>query len=276
MPIKDILVACDGTDAALHALGHATGLAQATEAHLTGVVAHGLSDVIKNVGPWVTEQVSEVLRQQDDERRLKIRHDFDAQTAGMGERVHFLDIAGQPDAALAQIARCYDLIVMGQAANGQSTAPGHFTAHPDEMAYRSGRPLLVVPEGAKAPVLPQRAVLAWDGKQAAARAMAVSRHLMDEIQSLVVLSVGDPAALHDPGAVDATRHLERHGLPAEPAQITGRHGGIAETILENCEAREADLLIMGAYEHAKLAEDLFGGVTNRILDQARLPVLMVH
>jgi len=35
-------------------------------------------------------------------------------------------------------------------------------------------------------------------------------------------------------------------------------------------------LAMGAYEHAKLAEDLFGGVTNTVLKKSKVPVLLSH
>jgi nucleotide-binding universal stress UspA family protein len=33
---------------------------------------------------------------------------------------------------------------------------------------------------------------------------------------------------------------------------------------------------MGAFQHPKLAEELLGGVTERILRETRLPVLMSH
>jgi len=37
-----------------------------------------------------------------------------------------------------------------------------------------------------------------------------------------------------------------------------------------------DLVVMGADEHAKLAEDLFGGVTNTVLKKGEIPVLLSH
>ena len=39
---------------------------------------------------------------------------------------------------------------------------------------------------------------------------------------------------------------------------------------------DADLLVMGAYSHSRLREMVFGGVTKRVLNDAALPVLMVH
>jgi nucleotide-binding universal stress UspA family protein len=58
-------------------------------------------------------------------------------------------------------------------------------------------------------------------------------------------------------------------------RVTGR-GGVAATILDACAEVGAGLLVMGAYEHSKFAQDLLGGVTRDILAQAPLPVLMSH
>ena len=38
----------------------------------------------------------------------------------------------------------------------------------------------------------------------------------------------------------------------------------------------AGILVMGAYEHSKFSEDLLGGVTRDILENADLPLLMSH
>jgi nucleotide-binding universal stress UspA family protein len=70
--------------------------------------------------------------------------------------------------------------------------------------------------------------------------------------------------------------LARHGIPAEQVIRPGGSAGIARTILDTCSEVGAGLLIMGAYEHSKFAEDLLGGVTREILDTAHLPVLMSH
>ena len=38
----------------------------------------------------------------------------------------------------------------------------------------------------------------------------------------------------------------------------------------------ADMLVMGAYGHSRLREIVLGGVTRHILENATIPVLMVH
>lgn len=69
--------------------------------------------------------------------------------------------------------------------------------------------------------------------------------------------------------------LERHGVPADAVSVAPR-GSIANTILQESEARGARLIVMGAYEHSKFTHDLTGGVTTALLAQAQIPVLIAH
>lgn len=278
MPFKDILVAYDGSEASDAALDYALALAGAAKSEVTGIVTHGLSSVAAQLGPWVTDQVLEVVRKQDEERQGEIRSKFDAKVAAAGTGASFIDISGQPDESLARVARCYDVTVMGHLLKGSkakgSLPPNHFTSHPDILVERSGRPLLYVPEGWSGAAVPKTAVIAWDGKKAAARAMAEALPFLTGVEKVTVLQVGDTRRDGSPGPDQAVRHLKCHGISAEAKEVAAEKGGIAPTILGACAG--ADLLIMGAYEHAKIAEDLFGGVTNNILQDANLPVLMAH
>jgi nucleotide-binding universal stress UspA family protein len=38
----------------------------------------------------------------------------------------------------------------------------------------------------------------------------------------------------------------------------------------------ADLLVIGAFDHSRIRETVFGGVTNEILARRPLPVLLAH
>jgi nucleotide-binding universal stress UspA family protein len=39
---------------------------------------------------------------------------------------------------------------------------------------------------------------------------------------------------------------------------------------------EADLLVVGGFGHGPFREQMFGGVTQSLIDEALLPVLMMH
>jgi nucleotide-binding universal stress UspA family protein len=58
--------------------------------------------------------------------------------------------------------------------------------------------------------------------------------------------------------------------------LSASREGIGATILGYCGETDPDVLVMGAYGHARLREELFGGVTRHILENANVPVLMAH
>ena len=52
--------------------------------------------------------------------------------------------------------------------------------------------------------------------------------------------------------------------------------GVGNTLLSRASDIGADLLVMGAYGHARVRELLLGGATRTILKSMTLPVLMAH
>ena len=71
-------------------------------------------------------------------------------------------------------------------------------------------------------------------------------------------------------------HLRRHGCAATLHHKPKASAKIADTILNTALETGAEMVVMGAYEHAKFAEDLFGGVTHSILANAKIPLLLAH
>ena len=73
----------------------------------------------------------------------------------------------------------------------------------------------------------------------------------------------------------ARMHFGRHGVPVEvrPAIATG---DIGAALLAMAAEVRANLLVMGGYGHARFREILLGGVTETVLRQMTLPVLMAH
>ena len=73
-----------------------------------------------------------------------------------------------------------------------------------------------------------------------------------------------------------TEHLARHGITAEPKHVVTEDKNISEVILAQAREENADLIVMGAYEHSRLRERILGGVTYDILNLSPMPVLMNH
>jgi nucleotide-binding universal stress UspA family protein len=90
--------------------------------------------------------------------------------------------------------------------------------------------------------------------------------------------VVDPAERADkhgeePGA-DIALCLARHGVHVDVEQVTSDGSPIGEVILSRAVDGGMDLIVIGAYSHARWAEIIFGGVTRTLLTQMPVPVLV--
>jgi nucleotide-binding universal stress UspA family protein len=276
MAIKSILAAFNGTPSSRSALALAVALAAEREAHVTGVLAHGVARARSSMAPWLTSELDHMLGQQEAAARADIAGQFWAAAGGERAGFAFLDVTGDPTSVVSDVARTYDIVVMGRFE--QEAGAEHFAPSPDVVALQSGRPVLIVPPGHHDLAGASRAVLAWDGKRASARALADAVHVLPAGAHVTVVSVGDEEDEADYRREhrDPVIQLRRHGFEAEFLMIPPRRRAIGEALLSTCAEVGASLLVMGAYEHSKFSEDLIGGVTARVLREAPLPVLMAH
>ncbi|MRX50981.1 hypothetical protein GI374_11090 [Paracoccus sp. S-4012] len=281
MAVKRILVVYSNEAGQSGALQIAVDLARRTGAQLSGVVVRGPTELEDQMARQsaITRRLSrgllQVLKERDEETTGDIRTVFETRMTaeGLTARSDFIDLNWRRGIALAELARSYDLVIMGRRAG--DIGAEYFREGPDEVALSSGRPLILAPLERVA--MPERlhAVLAWDGKRAAARAVGDAIHVLELCGRISVLSVGDapPAPAEDEGIV---RLLQAHGIEAERLHRHEVEGGISGTILMTCHDLRADLLIMGAYQHSKLRAEFLGGPTRDILEDADLPVFMSH
>ncbi len=274
MTIKNILVAYNGTKGAERALAVGCLMARKYDADLTGVLTHGLPTVLYSYGSHLPQSAMEQLEDADREHRAQVRKAFETATIDLiSDRVHYLDVFGEADEKLMEVARTYDIVVMG--ANDTDSQYQHMEIHPDIITRNSGRPVLVVPSDYETEVLSDRALLAWDNRRSAARALSDALCLLESKTSVTVLTVGHDDD-HQEFLQPIVDHLTRHDIPVKAMQKPRGKGGVAAAILETVAETDSGILVMGAYEHSKLAEDLFGGVTNTVLKKSKVPVLLSH
>jgi nucleotide-binding universal stress UspA family protein len=163
------------------------------------------------------------------------------------------------------------MLVIGQ--DAAESVDEHVLIHPDRIALLSGRPVLIVPRGHDPNAKHAHSVIAWDGSRAAARALSDSLGLLEAEGQVTVLTIGDDSTPRPISEV--MQHLGRHGIRADHDHIAA-DPGLARALLAYCREKRPGLLVMGAYEHSKFREDFLGGVTARVLRNARLPVLLSH
>ena len=274
MSIKNILITHSGSTGFPSGVGHATKIAAKHDAWLTAVYGSTSSYFEHVLG--LTEDLLDKLGNVRNEKIEAARAFFEEQAsaAGVAERSRFVMPSEIGKLSLPEIARNFDFVVTGY----QSNLPtDEFRAvNPDLMALQSGRPVLVVPNGYSTDKLGSHALVAWDGKRSAARALNDAMTILEERpRKVTILSVG--ASLPKmPEGTDIVTHLQRHGVDVEQVERPKGKNGIADVIQRTAAELGAKLIVMGAYEHSKFSQDLFGGVTHEVIRNSQVPVFMSH
>ena len=139
--------------------------------------------------------------------------------------------------------------------------------------------MLVVPNAWTSDTIGERIVIAWNASKEARRAIADALPFLSTAQAVKILVVD--AARHpdrhgeEPGA-NIALHLARHGALVEVEQLESAGTPTADVILSATKRHNADLIVMGAHGHSRSRQLLFGSVTQAILKDTTVPVLMSH
>lgn len=271
MHYKTIVVHVDHSVHAAARMRYAAQLAASAGAHLVGSAFSGISRYVE-AGIEVILAQQAMLREGNEQALAR----FDAIAAAEGvasyERRYEND---EPAGGLILQSRYADLVVVSQTDLDDPAAAHLAGPLPAQVVLGSARPVLVLPYAGQFPTIGTRVLLAWDGSLEAARAVAAALPLLRQAGMVaIVLFQPTNAAGRTPGA-DLALYLARQGVRcevhAEPVPIDG---GVA---LLSCAADlQVDLIVMGAYGHARLREMLLGGVTETILASMTAPVLMAH
>jgi nucleotide-binding universal stress UspA family protein len=272
MSLKNILAAYSGKATRGAALRHAVKLALHHGAHITGVLRHGRPLLERRFARHIPDHLFASLHEADARRIAEISARFSDITAqsGLEGRAEFIDLTPDQGQSLPEFARSFDLVVTGTHSDDADEA--HLASQPDLIALQSGRPVLVVPDGYDSSGLASHALVAWDGKRSAARALGDAMPGLEHKARVTVLCVGDaPVA----GTEQLIANLARHGIHAGLRTVP-RKGRTGDTILAAAQDLGAGLIVMGAFEHSKFAHDVFGGVTTDVIRDAKVPVFMSH
>ena len=168
-------------------------------------------------------------------------------------------------------ARYFDLAMVGWS----SGIPGIQTLA-EAVVFGSGRPTILVPEGAEASGI-SRIAIAWDGSRVAARALADATRLLERAEEVHVITVTGEKPLQDEDAGGRLAEgLRQAGVKASFSPIRAEDCPIAETLQRHALELDAQLLVMGGYGHSRLRDFVLGGATAGVLRDLRMPVLLSH
>jgi nucleotide-binding universal stress UspA family protein len=276
--IKDILVSLPIGRLSDSAVNYAVSVAEAFEAHLTGVAFVHKPFVPGTVFDGAaTGFIATYQAQVEKAAKAAITKFEDAtQRAGVSATSHTFEsgLDGLDD-LFTQVTRRFDLSVVGQIEPGKETLE---VMLPETALFGSGRPVLVVPYIQKAGMKLNRTLICWDGSRTAARAIGDAMPFLLRTKSIDVLSVmmkSETARNELPGA-DIAQHLARHNLKVDFKRIVANDQDIGNTILSTAADLDSDMIVMGGYGHSRLREFVLGGATRAVLNAMTVPVLMSH
>lgn len=270
--LKSLLVHVDATPQSAVRLKLAEQIALAHGARATAVYAVTSAlmryPLAMAAGADMAPALAEV-----DAQRLEAARKLYAATVSAAQ-VGWMECNGAPIADTAGQALYADLLVLGQRAADETRdidVPPDFVS---SVLIASGRPAIVVPHIARAPLKLERVLVAWKPTRESAHAVTAALPLLQQAASVTVVSFdeGDePAA--DTGIVG---YLRQHGVQAAFKREVASETSVGDQLLSLAADEQSDLLVMGCYGHGRAREWVLGGVSRTVIASMTIPVLMAH
>jgi len=280
MALKSLVVFVDPTPQSEARARYAIKLAVQHDAHLIGVYIAAAAWSRNSAdgfvrGPSAIREMVERHSQQEGDAAAAALKSFEA-LASRERLSHEFRLIKESDAK--ELVRLHslhtDLVVSGHPAPGDVST----MASVDAMLMATGVPFLVVPEGWQSDAVATNVLFAWNASREARRAITDSLPLLRKAKSVAVVVI-DPEknASHgeQPGA-DVAHYLSRHGVTARVEQRRSNGAPVAEALRSFAEEDGSDLIVLGAYSHARTREFIFGGVTRSLLKNVTVPMLLAH
>jgi nucleotide-binding universal stress UspA family protein len=219
-------------------------------------------------GAYLTKMRTLAERKAADSER-----DFLAACKAAGIGADWRHERGTAVEALAARLHYADLGVVGQTAP-RSLEEAFVGYPPDHLAMMADGPVIVLPSGSSAKLAGKRILIGWKPCREAGRAVRDALPLLAGAQ-VSILSVGASATPHD-SARDFKRRLDRLAIASDLIESPRPDSDAAEVLKQTPNRLSVDLVVIGAYSRSRWREVLLGGVTQRLLAQAKLPVLLSH
>ncbi len=178
--------------------------------------------------------------------------------------------------SLARHAHAADLVVVSRSAD-QHLEDRFRLRLAEELVLITGLPILALPPGYRAPERPpgKRVLVAWKPTREALRALRDALPLLRRAEKTFLVTVG-PKAKDAVSLLEVSQFLQRHDVSVETRDVAEGEGGAGQTLIDQASAHGCDLIVAGAYGHARLRQVLMGGVSRRLLRHAPQALLLSH
>lgn len=169
---------------------------------------------------------------------------------------------------IAEQGKVADLIIIPQSKSGKSTST--FEAS----VMRSGKPILLVPRQMTHFDI-KTVVIGWNASTEVSRALTYSLPLLKQAQKVVICTSASSADKM-PNGHEVVKYLARHDIKSEFVTFNNGRQSTAKAFMSVAQMHNADLVVMGAFTYRRIHEQIFGGMTNYMLANTTLPILMAR
>ena len=266
----NIMIPVDFSEDSTHRMQLAVGLADKFSCQIIGVAAREINPPLYFETP--TAGIASIIDIEERDAKSKLAEAEVSFRQALGEcrGNAWRQALANPTTYLLEQSRIADLIIVGspgEASNGDSVQG----VNGADIVMGAGRPVLLVPPGTSQ-LEAKRVVIAWKDTREARRAVWDALAFLKGAQEVFIAA--EPSAIT--AAEDLADYLGRHNVSAIPVDglEDGRTSG--DHIIRIARRERADLIVCGAYGHARAREWVFGGVTQDLINKSSVCCLMSH
>ncbi|MAG84214.1 hypothetical protein CMK10_08650 [Candidatus Poribacteria bacterium] len=273
-----ILLGLDGSDYTQSATQYACQIASKHQAEITGMAIIDMPGIGSFGGPapigaiHYSKEAEKQRIEKAQEKAVKILQSFEETCKSENVNYNIHADTGRPFEEIVDESKYHDFIVVGQQTFFQYNPDGEPDETLDKLLTLGMTPILAVPDYTRDI---NRILVAYDDSVQSAR--SIQMFLMLNIWNqceITILNVNDDK---DKG-LQLLKKLEgyftSYGVGTQ--DLCCIKGDPSSEIMSQIQELSIDLLVMGAYGRNDIVKFFFGSVTQQILEQANIPVLLYH
>lgn len=276
MTYANLLVAVDDGPESSSRLELACDLANAFDAHLTGLCATRVEPQLYelSIGAAMVGELMAAYRDMALAELERARTDFEAIVKDRDVRAEWRGEMGSPGEIIVHAARAADLLVVG------ARNPRAPNRAPDvaDVVMASGRPVLITPPTWMRSPVGEPALVAWKDCRESRLALVSALPLLQRARGVTVYKVrsADEGETRENELADIVNFLARHQIVAEIVIAARSELPVGRQILNEASARKAGLVVAGAYGHNRLRQWALGGVTRALIHDSAICLCLAH
>ncbi len=276
MKFRDILLCVEPLRQGSALIENAVGFAKKQASNLTGLYTMEIFDFPGYVQAQLPKEVLDNYRKVLFEEAERAEAVFKEKCTAADVHWDWRQVEGERAESVIENARLADLVLLAGGDSGSETPTGESSSR---IMLECGRPVLLVPPTPMDKDAGSRVLVAWNGRREAVRAVHDALPLLESADWVKVVMVNAGADAPDAGDLPGSalcHHLARHGVKAEAQAVKARGQSDGAALMALAEKEKANLVVMGAYGHARWRELVVGGVTDHVLRHATIPVFLSH